>query len=59
LIEQGLLAIGKAISAWATAWGFVYVTAIIGKTFLIYFDKGNPETLKDWFKFFDNKSRKL
>lgn len=57
IIGEGLKAIGSAVGAWATAFGFVYVIGIVCKTFLIYTDKGTPENLKDWFKFFKEKNR--
>ena len=51
IIGQGLMAIGKAIAAWATAYGFIYVVGIGTKTFLIYTGKAKVEDLKGWFDF--------
>ena len=51
IIGQGLMAIGKAITAWATAYGFIYVAGIGTKTFLIYTGKAKVEDLKGWFDF--------
>lgn len=51
IIGQGLMAIGKAAGAWATAWAFIYIVSIGTKTFLIYTGKAKVEELKDWFKF--------
>lgn len=51
ILGQGLMAIGKAIGAWATAYAFIYVAGIGTKTFLIYTGKATVEELKDWFKF--------
>ena len=45
------MAIGKAVAAWATAYGFIYVTGIGTKTFLIYTGKAKVEDLKGWFDF--------
>ena len=51
LLGQGLIAIGEAVGAWATAWAFIYIIGIGTKTFLIYTGKTKVEELKDWFKF--------
>ena len=51
----GLQAIGSAVGAWATAFGFIYVVGILSKTFLIYTDKGKNEDFKNWFNMFGNK----
>ena len=51
IIGQGLMAIGKAVAAWATAYGFIYVAGIGNKTFLIYTGKAKVEDLKGWFDF--------
>lgn len=51
VLGQGLMAIGKAIGAWATAYAFIYIVGIGTKTFLIYTGKAKVEDLKDWFKF--------
>lgn len=51
VLGQGLMAIGKAIGAWATAYAFIYVAGIGTKTFLIYTGKVKVDELKDWFKF--------
>ena len=45
------MAIGKAVAAWATAYGFIYVAGIGTKTFLIYTGKVKVEDLKGWFDF--------
>ena len=36
VIGLGLQAIGSAVGAWATAFGFIYVVGILSKTFNIY-----------------------
>ena len=54
-IGLGLQAIGSAVGAWATAFGFIYVVGILSKTFLIYTDKGNENDFKNWFNMFGNK----
>lgn len=51
ILGLGLQALGSAISAWATAFGFVYIIGILSKTFLIFMDKGKHEDFKNWFKF--------
>ena len=51
IIGQGLMAIGKAVAAWATVYGFIYVAGIGTKTFLIYTGKAKVEDLKGWFDF--------
>ena len=51
MIGQGLMEIGKAVAAWATAYGFIYVAGIGTKTFLIYTGKAKVEDLKGWFDF--------
>jgi hypothetical protein len=51
IIGQGLMAIGTAIGAWATAYAFIYIAGIGTKTFLIYTGKAKVEELKDWFNF--------
>lgn len=51
IIGQGLMAIGKVVAAWATAYGFIYVAGIGTKTFLIYTGKAKVEDLKGWFDF--------
>lgn len=54
-IGIGLQAIGSAVGAWATAFGFVYVIGILTKTFLIYTGKGEKADFNNWFKFWGNK----
>lgn len=54
-IGLGLQAIGSAVGAWATAFGFIYVVGILSKTFLIYTDKGKESDFKNWFNMFGNK----
>ena len=51
VLGQGLIAIGKAIGAWATAYAFIYIAGIGTKTFLIYTGKSKVEDLKNWFDF--------
>lgn len=51
VIGDGLIAIGKAIGAWATAYAFIYIVGIGTKTFLIYTGKAKVEELKGWFDF--------
>ena len=55
ILGLGLQAIGHAVGACATAFGFVYTVGIISKTFLIFMDKGSEEQLKNWFKFWEKK----
>ena len=55
VIGLGLQAIGSAVGAWATAFGFIYVVGILSKTFLIFMDKGTNEDFKNWFNMFNNK----
>ena len=54
-IGLGLQAIGSAVGAWATAFGFIYVIGILTKTFLIFMDKGTSADFKDWFKFWGKR----
>ena len=51
IIGEGLIAIGKAAGAWATAWATIYVVGIGTKTFLIYTGRATADQLKDWFDF--------
>ena len=51
ILGQGLMAIGKAIGAWATAYAFIYIAGIGTKTLLIYTEKAKVEDLKNWFDF--------
>ena len=51
VLGQGLIAIGKAIGAWATAYAFIYIAGIGTKTFLIYTGKAKMDEFKNWFKF--------
>lgn len=51
IIGQGLMAIGKAVGAWAAAYTFIYVAGIGTKTFLIYTGKAKIDELKNWFDF--------
>lgn len=51
VIGQGLMAIGKAIGAWATAYAFIYIAGIGTKTFLIYTGKAKIDEFKNWFDF--------
>lgn len=57
ILASAIVALGKAISAWATAYAFVYIFGIVSKTFLIYMGKAKVEELKDWYKFKDTNSR--
>ena len=59
IIGEGLIAIGKAVGAWATAFAFIYIVGIGTKTFLIYTNKCKVEDLKDWFNFGFKKGGKL
>ena len=59
VIGQGLMAISKAVGAWATAFAFIYIVGIGTKTFLIYTNKCKVEDLKDWFNFGFKKGGKL
>lgn len=59
-IGEGLMAIGKAIAAWASAYGVIYVVGIASKTFLIYTEKVKIEEMKNWFDFgFKKKGNRL
>ena len=55
VIGLGLQAIGSAVGAWATTFGFIYVVGFLSKTFLIFMNKGKNEDFKDWFSIFNNK----
>ena len=55
VIGLGLQAIGSAVGAWATAFGFIYVIGILSKTFLIFMDKGTNEDFKNWFQLWNKK----
>ena len=57
VLGQGLIAIGKAIGAWATAYAFIYIAGIGTKTFLIYTGKSKVEDLKNWFDFGFGKNK--
>ena len=59
IIGQGLIAIGKAIGAWASAYATIYVVGILSKTFLIFMDKAKIEDFKDWFNFWSKKGGSL
>ena len=59
ILGQGLEAIGNAIWAWATAYGFIYVVGIAAKTFLIYTEKAKIEEFKNWFDFGFRKDNRL
>lgn len=50
VLGQGLAAIGDAIGAFATAFGFIGVAGIAAGTFLVYMDKMTVEQLKDILK---------
>lgn len=55
ILGLGLQAIGSAVGAWATAFGFIYVVGILSKTFLIFMNKGKNEDFKNWFNMFGGK----
>ena len=57
ILASAIVALGKAISAWATAYAFVYIAGIASKTFLIYMGKAKVEELKYWYKFKDTNPR--
>ena len=59
IVGEGLKALGYAVGAWATAYGFIYSIGIIAKTFLIYTEKATNEQLKNWFDFKLRKENKL
>ena len=59
ILGQGLIAIGSAVGAWATAFGFIYIVGIAAKTFLIYMDKAKVEDFKGWFDFGFRKDKGL
>ena len=60
IIGQGLMAIGEAVKAIAGAFGTIYVTAIIAKTFLIYTEKVESDKMSNWFDFWNwKKGRRL
>lgn len=59
ILGQGLIAIGNATGAWATAFGFIYVVGIAAKTFLIYTEKAKIEEFKNWFDFDFRKDGRL
>lgn len=50
VLGQGLAAIGDAVGAFATAFGFIGVAGIVAGTFLVYTDKMTVEQLKDLLK---------
>lgn len=48
--------IGNAVSAIATAYAAIYITAIVAKTFLIYTEKLTDEKqIKEWFNFWNKR----
>ena len=51
ILGNGLIAVGKAIGAWATAYAFIYIVGIGTKTFLIYTGRATVDQLKNWFDF--------
>ena len=51
IINEGLIAIGKAIGGVASAYATIYVVGICTKTFLIYTGRATADQLKDWFNF--------
>ena len=51
ILASAIVALGKAISAWATAYAFIYIAGITSKTFLIYTEKAKVDELTNWFDF--------
>lgn len=51
ILASAIVALGKAIGAWATAYAFVYIAGILSKTLLIYEGKAKVDELKNWFDF--------
>ena len=51
IINEGLIAIGKAVSGIASAWATIYIVGIGTKTFLIYTGRATADQLKNWFDF--------
>ena len=48
--------IGNAVSAIATAYAAIYITAILTKTFLIYTEKlVDEKQIKEWFSFWNKR----
>lgn len=52
VLGQGLAAIGNAVGAFATAFGFIGVAAIAAGTFLVYTEKATFEELAKFIKIF-------
>lgn len=50
VLGQGFAAIGNAVGAFVTAFGFIGVVGIAAGTFLVYTDKMTIEQLKDLLK---------
>ena len=50
VLGQGLMAIGNAVGAFATAFGLIGVSGIAAATFLVYMDKMTVEQVKDILK---------
>ena len=51
IIGEGLIAIGRAVGAFAWATALVYIVGIVSKTILIMNMDAEPEELKDWMNF--------
>ena len=52
VLGQGLAAIGNAVGAFATAFGFIGVAGIAAGTFLIYTGKATFEEIAKFVKIF-------
>ena len=51
IIGEGLIAVGRAVGAFAWATALVYIAGIVSKTALVVMDKAKPEELKSWTDF--------
>lgn len=52
VLGQGFIALGNAVGAFATAFGFIGVAAIAAGTFLVYTEKATFEELAKFVKMF-------
>lgn len=50
VLGQGFMALGNAVGAFATAFGFIGVAGIAAGTFLVYMDKMTVEQLGNLLK---------
>lgn len=57
ILGQGLAAIGNAVGAFATAFGFIGVAAIAAGTFLIYMDKATFEEMAKFVQMLKGNGR--